>query len=868
MSKGNIIKGAAKIAAKAISSLNTSESGVAPVVTAFQGRNELHSANIGLQIPESPIVTHKDSSTNKDVLPRIDVEAAIKKAGEELAQEGIASLAETRVESVNKTLVAEKEKSSEEAKFTLNYVGRDINQSVYRNDQNQTDPEYLEILRLFGQLNDKGAKIFGYFETGGQEPGSHFMNYRNPDELFTKLTENASSNVEFRHLIRGAYGNSTEPLHGDDLEKWVNYVNSATQGKTVFKVFDYNSNIAEFEECVKIIKASGAKVEIAIPHSPDEEKGCKDFFKAKVEELCEFAGKNGADISVKRMVAGLKVEEAEEIADIVFSTAKRHGIQKVGLHAHGDNPEAVAAFIKKGIDNGISVNADFGYEGSNAFPSAKSIVQALEKMGVESGITKEQVDVLDSMNDTQVKRDQKYEFVKARTGWTTEQKEKMGMPDGGESYSLEAIEKTGTSALGGYLKSLAMHLKGKEENDITHNDIFDEKVFNMAKDVFEVAYLETRKRFGMPTGVTPGHKRIETLTIYAANKVVDSIITDCISSDKTLDREKLSELISSKTHQDLYSGAGKSSPDIIDAFRNDLLPKKLDKDAMVFLCSEHMQKTLTQKAFDGLTKEEKGSIITEIEKSYGETAEFYKNNEQTRHDDVFKKVKEFVDAGKLPSEVLTSKDEKFNPISLMQAHGRREYVEGAKAREKFTKCLDELKEKVSQGAEVTDETKQATFAATLALGNINYVNGITYDNHVVDENGKNVTPGVPSAKDYATKEEFSQAKKEFLTKPNAMAKYGKKEDRKILKSSNVKGETSIHDEDDMYSIASKAFSDQLAEDYYIDRIVSGKDDSEHHRYLYEVTKERSPDKILSSKNRSLSASRLDELGKEKEVGGR
>lgn len=60
----------------------------------------------------------------------------------------------------------------------------------------------------------------------------------------------------------------------------------------------------------------------------------------------------------------------------------------------------------------------------------------------------------------------------------------MGMPDGGEAYTVEAI------------------IKAKIP-ELLSVDI------SKAKDIFQEYYKEFRARFGMLVSVTPGHKRIE-----------------------------------------------------------------------------------------------------------------------------------------------------------------------------------------------------------------------------------------------------------------------------------------------------------------------------------------------------------------------
>ncbi len=571
----------------------------------------------------------------------------------------------------------------EEPSVLFNFVVRDHNQGAFRNGQIPTDAEAMEVATQFDSLNQKGLAYFSRFESGGQEFGSYTMSFRNPVDLLKQYVAAMPNGTEIRSLTRGGYGNSVAPLNPKDLEKWMGLVNESTNGRTAFKIFDYNTFLPELQHCTQTAKQLGAKVEIAIPHSPEE--SYQPFFQKKVEEAAKFAAENGAGLSVKRMVAGLTVEEVRKVAHVVFAAAQKYGIKSVGLHAHGDVPAAVAEFAKIGHDYGIQTNVDFVHRGSGprsdapgTFSNIYDIGEQLAKRGIVVDLSAAQLGTLSDIDKLQQGRDKKYSAIRTGGAWTDSAKIAMGMPDGGESYSVEAIEKSSYSKKAGMDKQLA-------------------------NDIFEVYYKEFRERFGMPTSVTPGHKRIETGSIYSIEKTIDSVTQEC-TVDGKVDLSKVAKAIKGLTHQQLYSGM---SPEIIDAFRNNELPQPLSQDAFKFICSEHMKNTLKQGAFKDLPQESKDALISMADNSKA-VEEFAK-----------KLVKEKL----LPEAVLVGKDEKFCKESLIQASGAREYLESQKAPERYTTCYQAISARVEQGAAVANIANAAIIAAALTGGDTVYVDG-------------------------------------------------------------------------------------------------------------------------------------------------
>ncbi|MES2960929.1 MAG: hypothetical protein V4694_00925 [Pseudomonadota bacterium] len=608
--------------------------------------------------------------------------------------------------------------ASEAIKTVFNYVGRDHVQGAFRNGQVATDKKALHIATQFDSLNQNGPRYFGKYETGGQEYGSQAMNFTNPLTSLRKVVKAMPNGTKLRSLTRGGYGNSVVSINPDDLEPWLQLVDEATEKRTVSKVFDYNTNLDELEHCVETLKKLGAQIEIAVPHSPEE--SYQPFFAIKVEEAAKFAAKHGADLSIKRMVTGLNVEEAKRLGEIVFPIALKYGIKSVGLHAHGDVPEAVAEFMKAGIDHGIIVNSDFVHKGSGptptspgTFPNFYDIREGLAKRGVTLNVSEKQVEILGEIDRLQQERDKSYVAVRAGGAWSEQDKIDMGMPDGGESYSVEAIEKSRYSKMPGMTPELS-------------------------RKIFKVYYIEFRERFAKPTSVTPGHKRIETGAIYAIEKTIDEVL-----AKDGFDMEKIAKSLKAKSHAELYSDM---SPEIVDAFRNNKLPLPLSEDALKFLCSENMKNTLKQEAFNGVAQVDKDRLI------------------EMAHDSeaVAEESQRLIRGNILPLEVLIGKGEKFNKLSLVQASGERKYLESAKAPKRYEKCFKEIAAKVDEGANVPEISTAAKIAAALTGGETVYVNG-TYR-------------GPKPSAENLTIQEYAEATKKFYTDNLVVLKSGKKAD--------------------------------------------------------------------------------------------
>jgi len=529
------------------------------------------------------------------------------------------------------------------------------------------DPRYFQIAYLWNHGNKVGdQKIFGHLETGGQEPGKTAMSGRNPGDLYAKLHE-VAPDTWLRSLSRGAYGNSVFPLHTNDLTKWYNFVNKHGQ-KVIFKVFDYNTNIREMENALQIISKMGAPIEIAVPQSPDAQYF--EYFEKKWEEAAKKAKEYGATLSIKRMVAGLSEDEAKRVADIAIPIAQKYGVTDVTLHAHGDVSAAIAAFISAGVQYGLeNVRGDIVHKGSGGgkpnspptFPNFYETADRLAQLGVKINVSQDQLDILRKIDEIQHVRDQKFACIRTSGAFSIPDKVAMGMPDGGEFYTVEAIIKA----------------KLPEKLGIS---------LEKAKDLFQEYYKEFRQRFGMMVSVTPGHKRIEEGSITSmlnTLEVIKDLAKELKINISELTQTDLRKKIRTLPYETLY---GNLNPKTIDAVRNNHLPIKLSNDTFEFICRTHMRNVLKQAAFKDLDQSVIAALI--------QNAPFVEKIEQI--------ATPLVKEGKLPKYALQPRNESFHPLSLLQAAGLREYTENAGSLETGSQLREAVDRYHRQGSPVED----------------------------------------------------------------------------------------------------------------------------------------------------------------------
>lgn len=576
------------------------------------------------------------------------------------------------------------------SQVSFNLVIRDHDQSAFGNGMNSTlDPRYFQIAYLWNLGNKVGEqKIFGHLETGGQEPGKTAMSGRNPGELYAKLHE-VAPDTWLRSLSRGAYGNSVFPLHTNDLTKWYNFVNRSGQNKVIYKVFDYNTNIKEMETALQIISKMGAPIEIAVPQSPDQQYF--EYFGRKFEEAAKKAKEYGATLSIKRMVAGLTEEEAKRVADLSIPIAMKYGINDVTLHAHGDVSAAIAAFIHSGVQYGLkNVRGDIVHKGSGGgktnspptFPNFYETAERLAQLGVKINVSQEQLEILKKIDEIQHIRDSKFSAIRTSGAFSVADKVAMGMPDGGEFYTVESIIKA----------------KLPEKLEIS---------LEKAKELFQEYYKEFRQRFGMMVSVTPGHKRIEegaVTSMLNTLEVIKGLAKELGVNVSDLKATELRKKLDSLPYEQLY---GNLNPKTIDAIRNNHLPVKLATETFEFICRTHMRNVLKQAAFKDLDQKVIASLI--------ENAPFVEK--------VSEIANTLVKESKLPKQVIQPKNEAFHPLSLIQASGVREYTENAGSLETGSQLRETIERHHRQGSPVESLYGSIEDAECIGIltGNTSYV---------------------------------------------------------------------------------------------------------------------------------------------------
>lgn len=571
---------------------------------------------------------------------------------------------------------------SSKTQISLNCVIRDHDQSAYANNMNSTlDPRYFQVVQLWNQGNKAGDdKFFGHFETGGQEPGKTAMNCRDSGKLYATLHKYAPD-TWLRSLSRSCYGNAVFPLHPNDLKKWYSYVHNSGK-KVIFKVFDYNTNFEEMDVALRTIHEIGAPIELAVPHSPDPLYF--DFFAKKIEAAALVAKKFGATISCKRMVNGLTEAEGQKIGSILAPLAMKHGIHDITLHAHGDVPNAIAAFLHECSQHGIkNARGDIVHAGSGGtFPNYYDVANKLAQLGTKINPSQGQLDILKEIDRIQQERDKRFLCVRVGGAFTVADKVAMGMPDGGESYTVEAIIKAGLS----------------KKYRITEPK---------TQDIFQEYYKEFRERFGMVVSVTPGHKRIEEGAITSMLNTIDwlkELAAENEVSLKDIDPKVVRAALKKLDYQTLYAGL---NPKTVDAFRNNELPLKLSHEAIEYLCKAHMTEMLTNKEFDGLEQEFKDNLILVA----------------TETEQVAELVDQLVGYGKIPDFAAKREHEDYHPLSLVQASGIRKYMEGVGAKEtgpKYREVLEGL-EKGGLPVSKTFGSMDAAEAMTIICGTHSYI---------------------------------------------------------------------------------------------------------------------------------------------------
>lgn len=578
----------------------------------------------------------------------------------------------------------------------VNEVERDDAQGKRLSKTDRINPRRGLAKQKWLSLKDHGPDIFGTSETGGQVFGSVAMDRESLSD-FLRWLNDVAPGLQYEYLTRGPNGNGTFCLDEEGLKFWHTYLSSYVDNLKA-RVFEYNTNIPEMMGAVKILHKLGTAMEIAIPHSP--ESGYQKHFLKSVAEVAKVAAEYGADVVIKRMVAGLSCKEVHTFGPKVFSILRDLGITKATLHAHGkSSAPATALFVKYGIEYEIPVvgidtthlgSGGFDAKGkmlAGTFPAVQDLCEELEKLKIPSPVTDAQWRILEERDLLLQKVNQDYVIISVNSVWTEKEKIEMGMPDGGESYTDVELKKS----------------KFAQELGID---------YDKACRLLVPFYVEFRSRFGGITSVTPGHKWIETGTILSMMRMIPKLKE--LALEKGIECSKLSNadvkgLLSKMSYMDLYDGLGirEMDPVTIDSLRNFKVPQGMPKKGEVFLSAKQMRNTLKQGAFSELGSDVKSQIID---------ASHSKNQVEAIAGPLVKE-------GVLPKEVL-KKDEKDSkePLSLIQNSGKRMYLESAGARKRLVEYRAAIEGYVKEGLDISKiGTMDDALAVALVTGDPEYV---------------------------------------------------------------------------------------------------------------------------------------------------
>lgn len=437
-------------------------------------------------------------------------------------------------------------------------VFRDDTQGKDQNKKtDRTHPVVAEAYRLWNELNEIGSyKFAGYIEAGGQSYGSTVMSYNSILKILLQFIESAPD-TEIRSLARAVYVNSTFPhsAAGDESDLYLSYkFLHDVVDKLVERLFDYNCNIEEMQPAIDVLLRLKAKIEFAIPHSP--EGSYQPHFRRSVEKIAKIAGEYGADIAIKRMVDGLTPQEVYKFADFFFITAMQNGIKRATLHAHGEVNDAAAAFILKGVEHQIPVvGVDIIHKGSGGFtsdgkllpgtfPHIEAICKKLAESGLYLPISARQWESLRRIDELFQSLD--ITFSAAAVGkshFTTPDKVKMGLPNGGESHTIAALHKKY------HITSVTTNAAGEKQQISEQLSLTEQLGISFEKlcDLFVPCYIQTRERFGGVTSVTPGHYRIQNATIKLIQNTIGSF--HALAAEKQTQIQKVLEIFQDQNVQ-------------------------------------------------------------------------------------------------------------------------------------------------------------------------------------------------------------------------------------------------------------------------------------------------------------------------------
>ncbi|MBT4921553.1 MAG: hypothetical protein HON23_00895 [Rickettsiales bacterium] len=578
---------------------------------------------------------------------------------------------------------------------TLTTIGfplviRDRGQSGRRN----ADTAFFDPYGRYTHHVHSGFKKPSYIEDGGQTSNASMEIAERPASEGLSQVAIDTRSGPIRYLTRHT-GNRLKPMHKDDLQRWYRYVDRHGVN-VIFKLFHFNNKFRELEQAIDIIVRNNYKLELAIPHTPGSEH--MPFFIRKVREaILILKDIPEGKLSVKRMVTGLTIEEAREMAHIIFPLALEHGVDEVSLHAHGNCngmiAKACAEFIAIGIEHGIkAVNADTvpGLKYQNTlFPTVADITHELYNAhGIEARPRGEELERFDEINHIQGHIvEPSLAGVNVSGFWSDHDKLFMGMPDGGESFSVAAIQRSGICT------SLNINLQ-------------------QAGQIFKFYYRNNRDNIST-NSVTPGHAIVETMTNIQISNTIDDIKKFAASKGKavySLDQDELREL---------YDTALKSIPlkklyanipaDYIDTFRDgvsddDAYSRPFSPEIKELLCEMHMEHVLKQDTFKDLSQDLKDRLVSAS-----------RSKQEVCH---IVLVARHQAEPSLLHDMLLDDTQPYNQRSLVQAAGGREYIEMDKVGEVGPRLEEQFREEGLSGKALQDKVAEAISVGTDFIENM------------------------------------------------------------------------------------------------------------------------------------------------------
>lgn len=441
-------------------------------------------------------------------------------------------------------------------KFNLevNNVLRDFSQGLYANRIPLDDLKALEIFKLWNSLVLSSANNqtrFSAIEMGGAQPqvDSIFLG-KDFTETFRQV-RNAAPNSPIRPLWRGANGVVLQAQPVEVLGFMLEQMAEDTKGEGLenlrVKAFDSQAVLKELESSIaKVAELRNRKykvsVEVAIPYSngekidplhPEFNPYIDEFFVERIVSAAKLAQKYNLSpdafrISLKDMVGELTSENATRLVGKIVDRLQAENLNyTLGLHLHdtGLAADAYVAAIKVCNEKNWPIAIDTVEGKDTGFASTILVHEKLKAVGIESGLTEEQIAVLNQMANLTNSLSEDYKLARVGVGLGGDKLRQFRIPGGGYASFVAAVKQRNIAGLLGVSDDGAVLIAGN-------------------------ALIQVGRLMGYPFAVTPGfqNKQIAALNLLSnmieagfINKEMtkDAIIKNVISSLSDEQVEKL-----------------------------------------------------------------------------------------------------------------------------------------------------------------------------------------------------------------------------------------------------------------------------------------------------------------------------------------